>query len=271
MYPTLLRFELEGEKFIVPAYGTMLALALLIIVVGGWIATTRSGIPKRPAFIYVLAVGLSLPLGSRVLFWLLRAEAGPQVLFSTQVGNLLLPGGLLAALGTGLVVCRWLGLNPWRMADLMTPAIGLGGAVLRVGCFLAGCCFGRPAAWPWAVVFPFGSPAHLHQVSERPDLLFSGPLPVHPTQLYELCASLAVALIAVILLRRRAPHGVPMSAAAAWFLVFRWLNSGLRAGSPSPVWPSWIGSLAYLASIAALTAFLVCRVRAAIGNRERRF
>ncbi|MHB8902997.1 MAG: prolipoprotein diacylglyceryl transferase family protein, partial [Thermoguttaceae bacterium] len=49
--------------------------------------------------------------------------------------------------------------------DLMAPSFMMGLALGRVGCLLNGCCFGGVCDLPWAVEFPVGSPAHMHQVA----------------------------------------------------------------------------------------------------------
>jgi phosphatidylglycerol:prolipoprotein diacylglycerol transferase len=72
-------------------------------------------------------------------------------------------------------------LDAWLFADTFAPAIPAGAAIGRIGCFLAGCCYGRPSDVPWAVHFPE----------------LSGP--VHPTQLYD---SLAALLLTGVLLFR---------------------------------------------------------------------
>ena len=65
----------------------------------------------------------------------------------------------------------------------------LGQSIGRLGCFAAGCCWGRACDLPWAVTFK--DPYTARQVGTPIDL------PLHPTQLYE---SLATALIFVLLL-----------------------------------------------------------------------
>lgn len=67
--------------------------------------------------------------------------------------------------------------------DALLPVILLGLAIQRLGCFLAGCCYGRPTGLPWGVRFPADSPA---------GRAFPGEA-VHPTQLYYLLAFLLVA------------------------------------------------------------------------------
>jgi phosphatidylglycerol:prolipoprotein diacylglycerol transferase len=68
----------------------------------------------------------------------------------------------------------------WTTMDIMALAVPLGQCIGRLGCFMAGCCFGQECHQPWAVTF------------NHPDTL--GPLgvPVHPTQLYESVLSLGV-------------------------------------------------------------------------------
>jgi phosphatidylglycerol:prolipoprotein diacylglycerol transferase len=75
-------------------------------------------------------------------------------------------------------------MQVWVVCDVFAPGIALGHVIGRVGCFLAGCCYGRPTDVPWAVRFtdPFaaanvGTPLHVD---------------LHPTQLYEAGAELLI-------------------------------------------------------------------------------
>jgi phosphatidylglycerol:prolipoprotein diacylglycerol transferase len=91
------------------------------------------------------------------------------------------------------------GVSPLRFLDAGAPAMALGEAMTRVGCFLNGCCYGVPWSGPLAIVFPPESFAYRDQIARG--LLPSGALhslPVHPVQLY----SAAVALAAFLLLLR---------------------------------------------------------------------
>ena len=84
-------------------------------------------------------------------------------------------------------------------ADAAAPAVALGYAVARIGCFLNGCCFGTPCELPWAVVFPQGTMAlYSHWESGWIDANAAASLPVHPVQLYHAAAG----LLLFFLLRR---------------------------------------------------------------------
>jgi len=86
-----------------------------------------------------------------------------------------------------------------RAADVCAPAIALGQAIGRVGCFMAGDDYGRPAHLPWAVTF----------TDPEAERLGGTPLnvPLHPVQLYESAVCLALFVFLVWLTRRRHRDG----------------------------------------------------------------
>jgi phosphatidylglycerol:prolipoprotein diacylglycerol transferase len=92
----------------------------------------------------------------------------------------------------------------FRAADMAGFAIALGLAFGRMGCTLAGCCFGQPLEAPWAVVFPKYSPAaeKQAQLGLIADAAHAS-LPVHPTQLYEAAGALAIASFLMLWLHPR--------------------------------------------------------------------
>jgi phosphatidylglycerol---prolipoprotein diacylglyceryl transferase len=259
MHPVLLDFELWGQRWTLHAYGAGMSLSVATVALLGWWIAVRRGLPVRPSFVYCAAIALVMPIGSRILYWAMnleRREADGDLLTRMQFSGFYMSGGFIAATVTALVVGRWFRLDGWRMIDALAPALGLGGAIQRWSCFLNGCCFGHPTTLPWGVTFPMGSPAHLDQLADRFDLLFTGPLPVHPTQLYEMAAAFIAAAIAWLLYRPRVPKGVPALAAAIWFLAVRWLERYLRADGLSGPGPQWLPALAY----AVLISFCLATV-----------
>jgi phosphatidylglycerol:prolipoprotein diacylglycerol transferase len=103
-------------------------------------------------------------------------------------------GGFVGAVAVGYVLIRRYGLPWWKTADAFAPGIALGQAIGRQGCFAAGCCWGKPTTLPWAVEF-----------SEAGHMVTGVPLGVHlhPTQLYESFAALALFLFLLWLHRRK--------------------------------------------------------------------
>lgn len=104
-------------------------------------------------------------------------------------------GGLIFGLA-GLIICRHI-LNLDRaLLNLYAWVAPVGLAIQKTGCFLNGCCYGRPSAIPWSVQYPFGTGAHFHHVaSGMTDASAAWSLSVHPVQLYEAILLLAAAFL----------------------------------------------------------------------------
>ncbi|MDA8100770.1 MAG: prolipoprotein diacylglyceryl transferase [Nitrospiraceae bacterium] len=115
---------------------------------------------------------LGLVIGARlgyVLFYdLMEYLRHPAEIFAVWHGGMSFHGGLIGAVAAGILCCRRFGVDPWRMADLVTATAPIGLGLGRLGNFINGELFGRVTDVPWAMVFPAG-----------------GPLPRHPSQLYE--------------------------------------------------------------------------------------
>ena len=88
-------------------------------------------------------------------------------------------------------------LRIWTTADLFAPGIALGHVVGRLGCLLAGCCYGTPTTLPWAITFT--NPLAAANVGT--------PLgvPLHPTQLYDAGAELLILIVLLVTERRGRP------------------------------------------------------------------
>jgi phosphatidylglycerol:prolipoprotein diacylglycerol transferase len=94
-------------------------------------------------------------------------------------------GAFLALFPAVWVFARWHGVSALRLLDGGAPAMALGEAMTRIGCFLNGCCYGVPWDGPWAVTFPRDSFAYSDQITRG--ILAPGALhavAVHPVQLY---------------------------------------------------------------------------------------
>ena len=145
-----------------------------------------------------------------------------------------------ALLGAGLGA--WLALkirNAHFMsyADAAAPAVALGYAVYRIGCFINGCCFGTVTDLPWGTTFGVNSEAFAVQVEAG--LIAANALqtlPVHPTQLYH--ALLGVAAFLVLLRMKVVVPGRCFAAALILYGAGRFVIQFYR-GDSHPV----IGSL----------------------------
>jgi phosphatidylglycerol---prolipoprotein diacylglyceryl transferase len=168
-------------------------------------------------------------------------------------------GGFLAASATAWFLLKRDAFPFWKAADMAGFAIPLGLGFGRMGCLMAGCCFGATCHLPWAVRFPWRSAASEEQF--RDHLLPSAKmwsLPVHPTQLYESAASLAIAAVCLLWLHGRKRYdGQVFAAFLALYAVARFLLETLRRDDRGVFFglstSQWLG-LVMLALAAAIHA-----------------
>ncbi len=172
MYPVLFRI---GD-FEVTSFGVLVALGALagIWLFGRELARSRLPADAADAAIFGVVGGL---LGAKLLWTLEFMGTAPVASLLFSRGGLSWFGGLIGGVGTGLWMLRRRRVPLVRAVAAATPALALGHAIGRIGCFFVGDDYGRPSDLPWAVAFPLGLPPT--------------SVPVHPTQLYE-AAALAV-------------------------------------------------------------------------------
>ena len=164
--------------------------------------------------------------------------------------------GYLAGAAAVTIACERHRLSVKRVADLAVIPLGAALVLARLGCFMAGCDFGKVTSLPWAVRFPAGSPAwrdHVHAGLVPADRAQS--LPVHPTQLYEALLGLAIIGVGLVAARRKLEAGWVFAAAAATYCVGRLLIETVRGDAGRGVYAGLssgqIFSLVVLTAIAA--------------------
>jgi len=185
MFPVF--FRLGGVT--VSAYGVMLVAAFALCTLGFVRAGGKSGLAQGKLLDLALWVMVVALAASRLLYVLLALpayRADLLSLFNLRLGGFSFFGALAAGTAAGLWYAGRHGLPPGKILDLAVPFLALGYALVRVGCFLNGCCFGLPSELPWAL------PAAA-----------TDKIPRHPTQLYAAAAGLVLFLL--LHLRRRRP------------------------------------------------------------------
>jgi phosphatidylglycerol:prolipoprotein diacylglycerol transferase len=165
----------------------------------------RAGFPVGRSAIAIALLAISIIAGSKLLYlaevrWFPFDDYVPYELRSSLHG-FRIPGGILLFAAAMPLVCRTLGLRPARFGDLFVPFVAVALVLIRIGCFLNGCCFGKVSGVPWAVSFPNGSwVSGYHKVRGWIPLDATMSLPVHPLQLYFVLAA-GVTFVALLALR----------------------------------------------------------------------
>ena len=136
---------------------------------------------------------------------------------------------------TGSVIYWWRRPFPfWKMTDVAAPAVAIGIAIGRIGCFLNGCCYGCVSDQPWAICFPADSHAWARQVDAGLiSPLAAHSLPVHPTQIYASLAGFALLLLLLTAFRWRRVPGEVMCLLMVVYPLTRWPLEAIRGDEPA--------------------------------------
>lgn len=166
------------------SYGLMLALSFLIGIYFSMYRAKKQSIDPNKIIDLSVIIVISAIFGARFLYVIFHLEEFKGHWLDTinpfqssgQVGiaGLTMLGGLIAAVVFGLLYLKVKKLPVLKIADIIVPALGIGIFLTRIGCFLNGCCYGKPTEVSWGMKFPANSPAGYC----FPDQI------IHPTQLY---------------------------------------------------------------------------------------
>lgn len=205
MYPkifTIPPFDLMGRTlgpFSLHTYGLLLVAALLAALwLAGRLARKERLDPQKVQDLGIASIIAGL-VGAKLLLVIVdfdQYRQSPRALLDVLQSGGVFYGGLLGGIPVAWWYIRKHALPLFPTLDVLAPAVALGQAVGRLGCFFAGCCYGSSSTAPWAVIFH----------DEGAHALVGVPLgiPLHPSQLYESLGAfiLLFGLLAVLRNRR---------------------------------------------------------------------
>jgi phosphatidylglycerol:prolipoprotein diacylglycerol transferase len=241
MHPEL--FKIPFTELTVKSYGLMIVIGFLLAV---WLIRYLSrDITPNPqmitnAALYSLIAGVTGARVFYVLHYFDRFKDDVLSIFFIWDGGFELLGGVILAIFVIFIYLYYHKLPIRQYLDILAIALLLALAVGRIGCFLAGCCYGKPAGVLWAVRFPYGSYAYYSQIESDPKRNRAEPyfklpedffgytdgplkpfndlteeqkkylvdkdikrsLPVHPTQLYSSAAAATNSFLLYLFWRR---------------------------------------------------------------------
>lgn len=195
MFPILIKIG----PITIHTYGFLIAIGFLVALTLAAREAKKKDIPNENVIdvgFYALLSGI---IGARLFFILTNLQnflEHPLDMVKIWEGGLVFYGGVLFALPTVIWFAKKKGLPLWQTADIWAPSIAIGHAIGRLGCFCAGCCYGKPVeGLPWSVTFT------------NPDSLAILGTPLHPTQLYESAAEFVNFLVLITLRRHQSFQG----------------------------------------------------------------
>jgi phosphatidylglycerol---prolipoprotein diacylglyceryl transferase len=221
MFPQL--FHLG--HFFLPTYGLLVSTGVLI---GLWVSvrnSVRLGYDGDKAWNLGILVVLCGIVGAKVLYvvndWSIYKDHLSDIfsLATLQAGGVF-SGGLLAAFAAAAWYVWKNHIPALGTCDAFAPGLALGHSIGRIGCFAAGCCYGKPTHHWWGVTFTnafagtiAGTPLHI---------------PLEPTQLFESVVELANFFVLMWLLKRRKFDGQVIGAFMFIYGVARFFLEYLR-------------------------------------------
>jgi phosphatidylglycerol:prolipoprotein diacylglycerol transferase len=215
MHPILI--HLHG--FTLYTYGLFLALGFLAAI---WFTNLNARFYDIKSddisdlFFVILISGI---LGGRLLYVFINFEdfkVSPLDIFKLWNGGLVFFGGFITAVAASLITLKIKKLPFLKTADTISPGVALGHGIGRLGCFFAGCCYGRQCDLPIAVRF------------SNPDSLAPLHVPLHPTQLYMVFANVLLFFILIFLQRRKRFNGMIFLSYIILYSVFRFVIEFFR-------------------------------------------
>jgi len=256
MHPILFKIG----NFNVGTYGLGLSIAFAVGIVLAYFRAKKEG--QNPERVFNLCIWgiLGGILGAKLL--LVLVDIGyylgnpKELLYVWRLGGVWWGGPIVGAL------VAWLYTRHYKMgflksADILSPSMAIGVAIGRIGgCFMAGCCYGRPTSCPLGVVFT-------NEYSHR---MFGTPLdiPIHPTQVYNSLANLVTFIILILIYRKKKFNGQIFLSYVMLYSVGRFITEFFRGdprGSVSILsWqPSTSQFIAVIAVAAAAIAYRLLR------------
>jgi phosphatidylglycerol---prolipoprotein diacylglyceryl transferase len=197
VFPRLFHFG----SFSLPTYGVLVATG---VFVGLWISVRNSakqGIQPEKAWDFGIAVVLAGIVGAKILYVILDWQSGNtfgqnlRQIFSldTLQSGGVFSGGLVASFLVGAWFLRRNQMPALATCDAFAPGLAMGHAIGRLGCFAAGCCYGKPTDHWWGVTFR----------NLLPPPVVDALVPREPTQLFESAAELIIFFLLTWMFKRK--------------------------------------------------------------------
>lgn len=255
----------------------MVGLAAATAMLLGYLWAIRAeGLDARSVCVAVALIAVATFAGGRLHFVLAnwaRLQDQTESAFRFSSGALHAPGAIVGAALAVLVVLPLLSLPIGRFVDGVAPAVGIGIALARFGCFLHGCCYGHLCSLPWGVTLPPDSYVFARQLDANllpPHATRS--LPVHPLPLYFAAVGIGATVFLLRLRRRKRYHGQLGLWLLALFSVSSAILEPFRADDPGRVYLGPLPQLLWVTlgmAIVSVAALGVAEYRHRVGDTLR--
>lgn len=249
MWPDLVTLGSASNPITVHSYGLMVMLAFIASL--GWVHARSGtvGLSQERVAVADLAAAIGGLFGAKLLYAVTEADASS---LTTLSAGFVWYGGVLGGLVAVVAVSLALRVDVWKLADVVAPALAMGAAFGRLGCWFAGCCHGTPVptGLPATPLLPEGTlhgQLYLHPSFPWLSNTFDGGaarwthVALFPTQLWQSVGSALIAVLLLVITSRRRFDGQVF---AVWLLLDPILRAFVEAfrGDDRGLVVSWKGS-----------------------------
>lgn len=196
--------------------GSYAALIIITGIIGIFLAikeAKRKRVYNKEFFYLIIWLIIGAYIGCRLFYYFGGFCYNGSLLniFDIREGGAVFYGGFLGAVLAGFIYARVKKLNFWKTGDVLIPSAAIGLFIVRIGCFLHGCCYGIATQFPLAIYYVEKGIAR------------------HPTQLYESFFGLALFLVLILLKQKKRFDGFLFLMFTLFYSVFRFFIEFIRA------------------------------------------
>jgi phosphatidylglycerol:prolipoprotein diacylglycerol transferase len=250
----LVAFKALGlEQLPLHAYGLMLALAFLCSIGLAQKRAPLEGVDSKDMGALCIGIVISALIGSRLFYHLFEVPPKNFLdLFAVWEGGLVVYGGIICATLTVWIMMVKRKMPVGRTFDVFSAPLALGLFIGRLGCFLAGCCYGNATNSACGMTFPPDAQVYkklqnvVSQSNEMPGIFSRIPenlvehiaareytlVPVHATQLYESLAALAGFILIMALYKTKKFSGESFLWILGYYAAIRFALETVRIDTP---------------------------------------
>lgn len=223
MYPVI---NLSGQT--IQTYYVCAAFAAVIGMLLSYVML-RKLMPRGQSFLLPVIIVVAALIGARVLNYIINPDAygADFTVWTFSYRKLSLMGGLILGVFVIVLYCMLTGRKTFAVLDAFVIPVAIGIILLKLGCFLNGCCFGIPTDGPFGMTF--SANASMYEfINSLPVLKTKSPR-VHPTQLYEMIgAFIAVSMAYGFTKKFKWKDGSVSALFAILFSAARWMILSFR-------------------------------------------
>lgn len=205
-------------KFTIHGYGLMIALGFLAALIFGTWLCKKMGLNDDFFFNLAMFTLIFGWLGGKILFIIVEFKQfmkSPMSVIGSE--GFVVYGGIISGVITIYIYCKIKNMNFYEYTDVIVASVAINQAFGRVGCFLAGCCYGRETDSWVGVIFPEGcmAPAGVKLI---------------PTQLFSAFGDLLMFLILFIYINsKKYIKGVPVAIYLSGYAIGRFVIECFRS------------------------------------------